>query len=141
MEHILFTCAWMTFATSLLAISYPYLIYPLLLGAFARFKQAKAAPSTGVRPASFTVLIPAHNEEVVIESKLENTLLACRSAGIPWQVMVVSDASTDGTCSLVRKFPQVDLVELTARNGIVGAFRAGLARQSRRQSRRNSCVQ
>ena len=116
------------FSTALLAVVYPYTIYPAILWAWSRAKGTRRQVGELRILASFTVLIPARNEALVIAAKLENTLQACRATGLPWQIVVVSDASTDRTCELVRSFEsQVKLVELPSRTGIVGAFRAGLA--------------
>jgi poly-beta-1,6-N-acetyl-D-glucosamine synthase len=82
---------------------------------------------TGCLSPGAHFIIPAHNEELVIREKLENTLKACRATGISWQVIVVSDASTDRTVEICRScHGEVQTVELSSRAGIVGAFRAGL---------------
>ena len=55
-------------------VGYAYFAYPLLLTIWARFRVAPYAHSGNeqVTP-SVSIIIPAYNEESVIEKKLENT--------------------------------------------------------------------
>jgi cellulose synthase/poly-beta-1,6-N-acetylglucosamine synthase-like glycosyltransferase len=81
-----------------------YLAYPAavwLASRVAPYRSSVDALGDDALPAA-TLLVPAHNEEQVIEEKIRNFLeleypperLACA---------VVSDASTDATCRLVRE--------------------------------------
>ncbi|WP_052888754.1 glycosyltransferase family 2 protein [Thermogemmatispora carboxidivorans] len=62
---------------------------------------ASAPPPSATEPLRFVVLIPAHNEELVIETLLASLqqLVYPRSH---YQVCVIADNCTDGTASLVR---------------------------------------
>ncbi len=115
------------FVVSVCLAAYPFLIYPGILWLLARHVGAHR-PSDGVPLASFTVIIPCHNEEKVIERKVANTLACAESTQAKFSVIVVSDASTDRTCEIARQFgSRIRLIELTQHSGILGAFRAGMA--------------
>jgi cellulose synthase/poly-beta-1,6-N-acetylglucosamine synthase-like glycosyltransferase len=113
---------------SVVGIVYPSVIYPALLTVLPRLRRRDELSKARVsRIAGFSIIIPAHNEERVIEDKLRTTLEAARQSGYPWQVIVAADGCTDRTCELVRQFePDVELVIVQERGGIVGAFKAGL---------------
>jgi len=87
---------------SLLILLYTYIGYPLLLVVlrFVLPKKEILQEETGV---SVSLLISCYNEEDVIRSKLEN----CLSLDYPkdkLDILVVSDASTDQTDSIVREY-------------------------------------
>ncbi len=69
---------------------------------------------------SISILLPAHNEEMVIERTLE-ALLALRYPGDRLEVLVINDASTDRTGELVEKAaaraPQVRLLSIPPETG------------------------
>jgi hypothetical protein len=113
---------WVSFA----AVLYIYLGYPLLLTLLGRLRTADA-PFTQRFEPSVTVIIPVHNEERVIAAKLRNTLDLDYPAE-RLQVIVVSDASTDGTHEIVRGFggEGVELRVLGERMGKSAALNLGL---------------
>ncbi|USN45919.1 MAG: glycosyltransferase family 2 protein [Candidatus Woesearchaeota archaeon] len=87
------------------AILFFFMFIQILIGFFSflifLFKKTKQPPKI-LPPLS--VLIPAYNEEVVIEK----TLKAVFAATYPrekLQVICIDDASTDNTLSLMKKFP------------------------------------
>jgi biofilm PGA synthesis N-glycosyltransferase PgaC len=114
---------------SIVGSLYPSAIYPALLLVLPRNNRRVSSPEPpGIEIPGFTVIIPAHNEERVIVEKLRTTLEAVRRSGYQWQVIVAADGCTDRTCELVQQFdPDVELVVVRERGGIVGAFRAGLS--------------
>ena len=83
-----------------------YVIYPVMIWAIAWVRVNKGAPNriTGNHTLpTITVLVPAYNEEAVIAAKVEN----CLSLDYPSDlidIVVVSDASTDNTDSIVTSF-------------------------------------
>ena len=83
---------------------YAYVGYPLLLRVLAIFKRKAAMPRApdGEWPL-ITVSIPAYNEEAAISDTLEN-LLQVDYPRERMQILVLSDASTDGTDGIVRGF-------------------------------------
>jgi cellulose synthase/poly-beta-1,6-N-acetylglucosamine synthase-like glycosyltransferase len=93
--------AQIIFATSVAALVYTYVGYPLLVYLFARLRPKH------VRRAEFlpsvTVLITAYNEEKAIRQKLENTFSIDYPAE-KLEILVASDGSTDKTDEIVNEF-------------------------------------
>lgn len=93
-----------------------YLLYPLSLPVLRMFF---AKPRRLGNPNGFKVslVIAAHNEEKVIEEKIRN----CLELEFPpeqLEILIGSDASTDGTDALVRRFSdRVRLVSMEKRGG------------------------
>ena len=77
-----------------------------------------------------TVVIPARNEEGSIIETLDGITSTLTREGVPREIVVVDDASTDATASLILAYserdPSVRLVRNTGRNGFGMAIRAGL---------------
>jgi len=71
-----------------------YVLYPLVIGALANISPHpwKRAPFRG----KATMIIAAHNEEAIIGKKLQNCL-ELDFGPCTWEVIVVSDGSTDAT--------------------------------------------
>ena len=83
-------------ATSWRCVSVYYLaLFVLSLRIFER-----AAPSGGTLPA-FALLVPAHNEELVLEATLDS--LVALDYG-PYCVLVIDDGSTDTTSARARAY-------------------------------------
>jgi cellulose synthase/poly-beta-1,6-N-acetylglucosamine synthase-like glycosyltransferase len=97
--HILVWLFWVL----LFLILYPYLIYPGMLYLLGRMCHKKTV--TGKRKPAVSVLIPAFNEEAVIGKKLQNTLMLNYPQEL-LQIIVISDASTDGTDGIVRSLAE-----------------------------------
>lgn len=101
---------------SALLVAYVYAGYPILLWIITRFHR-RPVQRGEITPA-VTVIISAYNESEVIGAKLENTL----SLDYPperVEVLVVSDASTDETDSIVASFYErgVKLLRMPSRQG------------------------
>jgi dolichol-phosphate mannosyltransferase len=79
---------------------------------------------------TLSVVIPAHNEAEVIEPTLRGLIAQLGPAGIDFEIVVVDDASRDGTGDVVRRVaeeePRVRLVRNEAPNGFGFAVRKGL---------------
>ncbi len=90
---------WFSFAEVL----YSYTLYPLLLLLFVRFFGKPVRQESGYLP-TVGVLVPAHNEEVIIRKKIEN-ILSLRYPPEKLSVWVGSDCSTDATESIVATYP------------------------------------
>lgn len=93
-------------------ILYPYIGYPVFLGALSLFSK-RNSPGAGPRREagakerprlpSVTMLISAYNEEKVIEEKLDNALALDYPADLlEW--IVVSDGSTDRTDAIAGRY-------------------------------------
>lgn len=118
--------AALIFWAAFLLSAFTYFGYPLLAGLLARLfgRPHRMAP---VEPA-VTMLIPAHNEAVVIAAKLQNAL------GLDYprdklQIRVLSDGSVDGTDEIVRRFADrgVELQRIEPRGGKPNAINQGVA--------------
>jgi cellulose synthase/poly-beta-1,6-N-acetylglucosamine synthase-like glycosyltransferase len=82
-------------------VAYVYFGYPLLLklnllGRFRPWRRGNAQPLV-------SVIIPAHNEESVIEAKVRN-LLALDYPPEQIEILIGSDGSSDATEEIVRRF-------------------------------------
>jgi cellulose synthase/poly-beta-1,6-N-acetylglucosamine synthase-like glycosyltransferase len=106
---------------SLAGVFWTHAGYPLAAAALAR-RRRRHVGQTDWTP-SMSVIVPAHNEETVIERRLEN-LLAVDYPPEHAEIVVASDASTDRTEELVEAIaarePRVRLLRLP-RGGKVAA--------------------
>jgi glycosyltransferase involved in cell wall biosynthesis len=109
-------------------VVYAYLGYPAVLFAVGLVARREAMPKSDGLP-TVTMIIPVHNEQGRIASKLVNTA-ALDYPRDRLQVLFVSDGSTDGTVEMIasRKPNWMDLIELPVRGGKASALNAGLAR-------------
>ena len=125
MPAVLVLCHVVVWA-SLFLVAYPLTLYPLLLGLLARIRPRPW--QVGDDSPRVSVLIAAHNEARIIDRKLENTLALDYPAD-RLEVLVISDASTDGTAEVVRGFEDRDvrLLEQTERVGKQEALNRGAA--------------
>jgi cellulose synthase/poly-beta-1,6-N-acetylglucosamine synthase-like glycosyltransferase len=99
-----------------LIVGYVYIGYPLLLAVLARLFYRDIHVGEITPPV--TLLISAFNEADVIEAKLKNTL-ALDYPREHLEVIVISDASSDGTDEIVRSFSgdRVTLLRMPVRGG------------------------
>lgn len=78
----------------------------------------------------YSVVIPAYNEEKNIIPTIQALAEALRAEGIPFEIVVVNDNSTDGTAGVVeasrKDYPEVHLVHNTRPGGLGRAVRFGL---------------
>ena len=107
---------------SLGALAWTHAGYPLAAGALARVRERRVAKDPSWEP-TVTVIVAAHNEESVIERRLEN-LLALDYPAEKLELVVASDASSDATNELVEtvaaREPRVRLLDCP-RGGKVAA--------------------
>lgn len=107
---------------SLGALAWTHVAYPAAIGAWARARTRPVRRDDSATPA-VTVVVAAHNEDAVIERRLEN-LLALDYPADRVDVVVASDASTDRTNQLVEavaaREPRVQLLDCP-RGGKVAA--------------------
>ena len=79
-----------------------------------------------------SVVIPAHNEVESITPTVSNAAAALREAGIDYEILVVDDASSDGTHEAVQALaaddPRIRVLRSHNPNGFGFAVRAGLDR-------------
>lgn len=108
---------------------YAYLVYPLLLRWLAPPRvPAPATPNDADLP-SVTILVPAYNEVATIGRTLEG-ILAFDYPADRRQILVVSDASDDGTDAVVATFAErgVELLRMSVRGGKTRAENAAAAK-------------
>ena len=115
---------WLT----LLAIAYPYAIYPAVLLIVNRvFKQS--VPSVNFRhEPTLTILMPVHNEASRVVRKLEN-LLSLDYPRDKIQIVAIADGCTDDSvaCLLASGGDRLQIVQLGQWSGKAAALNAGLA--------------
>lgn len=108
---------------------YAYVVYPLILRSIAPGapSRAKLPPSSDGWPL-ITLLVPCYNEERSIRATLD-ALLALDYPADQRQIVVISDASTDGTDDIAREFADrgVELLRLDHRGGKSAAENAARA--------------
>ena len=116
---------------SLGALAWTHVGYPLAAELAARLRPRPVRKDPGAEP-TVTVIIPAYNEEAVIEHRLEN-LLALDYPPEKLGIVVASDASSDRTDELVMQVaarePRVSLLRCP-RGGKVAA-QDGAVRRAR----------
>lgn len=106
------------FWLSLGALAWTHLGYPLVAALLARLRERRVQLAE-IEP-TVSLIVAAYNEEAVIERRLEN-LLALDYPADKVEIVVTSDASTDGTHELVERFaPRVRLI-VNERGGKVAA--------------------
>jgi cellulose synthase/poly-beta-1,6-N-acetylglucosamine synthase-like glycosyltransferase len=95
------TTAQILFWTSLAALFYVYIGYPLVVY-FVSLVRPREIKKDFFEP-NVTILITAYNEEKDIHAKIENTLLIDYPKE-KFEILVASDGSTDRTDEIVREF-------------------------------------
>ncbi len=114
------------FWAALFLVVYTYLIYPVLLWLLAAGRKMPEYAPLGEWP-TVSLIIGAHNEEAVLRAKLENAL-AMDYPAERLDIIVVSDASTDGTDRIAAEFAArgVRLHRQEVRGGKTEAQNAGV---------------
>ncbi|MEZ5935868.1 MAG: glycosyltransferase family 2 protein [Alphaproteobacteria bacterium] len=118
------------FLSSLALLVYIFVGYPLLVWAIARWRARPAMRDDGYRPSVEAIVI-AHNEEKTIAKKIRN-LLALDYPADRLSVLVVSDASEDETCELVRGVgdDRVRLIHFDRKSSKAACLNRGIASSS-----------
>lgn len=113
----------------LLAVAYPYAMYPLLLIATNRLAQRVRPASDPAFLPTLTVICPVHNEAAAIEGKVRN-LLSLDYPRELLQICIVGDGCTDDTLAIADRAGRsgpVQVIALPGRAGKAAALNAGLA--------------
>jgi cellulose synthase/poly-beta-1,6-N-acetylglucosamine synthase-like glycosyltransferase len=106
------------FWAALGALAWTHVGWPLAAALLARIHTRRIARDEASLP-SVTVIVAAHDEETVIERRLEN-LLALDYPADKLQIVVASDASTDATDAIVER-----IASLTPRVRLLACPRGG----------------
>ena len=105
------------FWTSLLIIGYTFVGYPLLLfllNLFFRSNDQTASHATFTPQC--TLIIPAFNEEQIIDQKIKNTLSLEYPKDL-LNIIIVTDGSTDHTPAIAQKHKEVEVLHSPKRQG------------------------
>ncbi|MDQ2765613.1 MAG: glycosyltransferase, partial [Gemmatimonadota bacterium] len=110
------------------AALYAYVGYPLVLMIAARVRRGEVIASTRLEWPSVTVTLPVYN----VASRIGTTIERLLDIDYPrdrLQILVISDASNDGTDDVVRSFASrgVELLRLETRRGKTTAENVALA--------------
>jgi cellulose synthase/poly-beta-1,6-N-acetylglucosamine synthase-like glycosyltransferase len=106
---------------------YAYVVYPLILWIVGRVRPREISARDSAGYPSVTITVPVYNALSSISATLES-LLALDYPRDSLQILVISDASTDGTDDVVRSFTDrgVELLRLPERRGKTAAENAAL---------------
>jgi len=106
---------------------YAYLIYPFVLRALASRRPPRAPLADPAQWPTVTITVPCYNEERRIRPALDSLLLVDYPADRR-QILIVSDASTDGTDDIAREYTDrgVELLRLSTRSGKTAAENAAV---------------
>jgi cellulose synthase/poly-beta-1,6-N-acetylglucosamine synthase-like glycosyltransferase len=104
---------------------YSYLLYPLVLRATGGGGRPMAESSDPAEWPSVTLTLPVYNEAATVAGRIQN-LLEIDYPRERLQILVISDASSDGTDDVVRRFAAqgVELLRLSKRGGKTAAENA-----------------
>jgi cellulose synthase/poly-beta-1,6-N-acetylglucosamine synthase-like glycosyltransferase len=118
--------AWGLIGFAALAVAYAYLIYPALLWGLARLRRPRpAAAAGGLGWPLVSITIPVYNEASQID-ELIASLLRVDYPRDRMQILVVSDASDDGTDERVSAYADrgIELLRMPVRGGKTAAENA-----------------
>lgn len=103
---------------------YAYGVYPMMLKIAVAGRKRHPMPRDPVEWPTVTLTLPVHNEAARIETRIKE-LLRLDYPADRLHILVISDASTDGTDALVRQFGgRVELLRLLTRGGKTAAENA-----------------
>jgi cellulose synthase/poly-beta-1,6-N-acetylglucosamine synthase-like glycosyltransferase len=111
------------FWISLFIIVYTYAGYGLALFLLVKLKRILKGPSRALDDTftpSLTLVVAAYNEEDIIEEKIQNTLSLNYPADL-FQIVFVTDGSTDNTTSIISRYPRIKLLHQDGRSGKIAA--------------------
>ena len=86
-------------------------------------------PRNRVVPKGLSVIIPVWNGRAHLEENLPSVLEAVQRVEVPWEVLVVDDASTDGSAEFLEEnHPMVQVVRRVHNEGFHAAISTGEAK-------------
>jgi glycosyltransferase involved in cell wall biosynthesis len=88
-------------------------------------EQAEAPMGAPAATTGVSVVVPAYNEEGAIAAQVERIQQVMRSAGRPWELIVVDDGSSDGTAAAAER-PGVHLIRQGRNRGYGAALKTGI---------------
>lgn len=67
---------------------------------------------------SISIIVPNYNGEHLLKSYLQDTIVAAEQAGVPYEIIIVDDCSTDNSVAFIKeKYPQLTLIESKENKG------------------------
>ena len=119
------TLLWGSLAIAVGCVTYAYVGYPAVLWIIATLARSRPDPPVPDEWPAITIVLPVYNEENVIAESLE-CILALDYPPDRRHVLVISDASTDRTDQIVKRYADrgVELVRLDTRAGKTAAENA-----------------
>jgi glycosyltransferase involved in cell wall biosynthesis len=122
---VVITAGWILVFLPVALLAYAYLLYPAILWVVAA--QRKAMPLGREYLPVVSIVVPAYNEEAQIRGAIEALTRQDYPAGRR-QILIVSDASTDGTDDIVAEYRSagVDLLRTPVRGGKTAAENASV---------------
>lgn len=117
--------AWVFIGLGVLLIVYSYLLYPLCLQLLAAGRRRAAIRSSDEGWPTISITIPVYNEAPQIDDLLQSVLRLDYPAE-KRQILVVSDASDDGTDERVQAYADrgIELLRMPERGGKTAAENA-----------------
>jgi cellulose synthase/poly-beta-1,6-N-acetylglucosamine synthase-like glycosyltransferase len=114
--------ALLTLSAAVLLALYAYVGYPALLRLLSALRRPRGRPSFPSQWPMVTITIPAYNEAAQIRGLIES-LLALDYPADRRQVLIVSDASDDGTDEIVQEYAGrgIELLRTAQRGGKTAA--------------------
>jgi len=98
----------------LVILMYTYVVYPLMMALIGLSARGRADQVKPDQLPAVSLLIPAHNEEDLIDEKIRNSL----ALDYPdLEILVASDGSTDRTVEQARAFEGIELLNFAKRRG------------------------
>jgi len=113
------------FWLSFILLIYVYFLYPLIVSALGEKNKVTLSEKCGdFSDLSITIVVPAHNEESVIEEKILNHLKLKFDGD--WMIHILCDSCSDGTVSIVEKYVDIypDKIAFTEVSGGLGKANA-----------------
>jgi cellulose synthase/poly-beta-1,6-N-acetylglucosamine synthase-like glycosyltransferase len=120
--------AWFwIFVISLAVLAYAHVAYPALCGLLGVGRYC--SPRAPTRWPRVTLVIPAHNEAVVLRAKLQNALAIDYPAEL-LEIIVANDGSSDATAQIAREFASggVQQLDFSQRRGKASVVNDAVAR-------------
>jgi cellulose synthase/poly-beta-1,6-N-acetylglucosamine synthase-like glycosyltransferase len=116
---------WILLSLPVVLLVYAYALYPAILWLLARGKNTPRVAVTQFPMVS--IVVPAYNEEAQIRGAIE-AMLAQDYPADRRQILILSDASTDQTDSIVREYESrgVELLRMPVRGGKTAAENASV---------------
>lgn len=116
------------FWISALLLFYVYLGYGLLLSLLSKFSKKRLLPPPDLS-VPVTLVVPAFNEETILEKKIQN----CLSLSYPKEaltIIFITDGSTDNTARLVAVHPGILHLHQPERRGKTAALNRAMRQVS-----------